>query len=283
MFVIPNCTRWNSQFDAFQRMQHLLAESDDNLHSLFRDLDLPKLQPSEVSFISEFVEVMKPVARALDTLQGETNTHLGFLLPTIAVLTDIIQSQEGKTVYCDPLIKGILRGLDKRFGKCFTDDKFIVASVSHPKFKLKWIKNEDQKDSYKKILKREIDYLIRNDCINQSGHSELERESDTSSLDFFSGFLDSESSSKCSKFDSDIIIQQFLKNVKSVEDLNSEMYHPLQKVFRKFNTPLPSSAAVERLFSKASGIYRKKRHNMTDENFERQLLLKANDYYNIQN
>ncbi len=88
-----------------------------------------------------------------------------------------------------------------------------------------------------------------------------------------------ESSSKSSKFDSDIIIQQFLKNVKSVEDLNLEMYDPLKKVFRKFNTPLPSSAAVERLFSKASGIFRKKRHNMTDNNFEQQLLLKANNYY----
>jgi hypothetical protein len=279
MFVVPNLTRWNSQFDAFQRMQRLLSESDDNLHALFRDLDLPKLQPSEVSFITEFVEVLRPLTRALDILQGEQNTHLGYLLPTISVLKELVQSQEGKTVYCNPLIKSIIAGIDKRFGKCFLDEKFIVASISHPKFKFKWIKNDLQRESHKNILKRELDHLIRNDCINQSGHSEYERESDTSAVDFFSGFLESDSTSKCSKFDSGIIIQQYLSNVKTVEDLNSEMFAPLKKIFTKFNTTLPSSASVERLFSKASGIYRKKRHNMSDGNFERQLLLKVNNFY----
>ena len=277
MFVVPNLTRWNSQFDAFQRMQRLLSESDDNLHALFRDLDLPKLQPSEVSFITEFVEVLRPLARALDILQGEQNTHLGFLLPTIAVLKELIQSQEGKTVYCNPLIRSIISGIDKRFGWCFLDEKFIVASISHPKFKFKWVKNDLLKESYRVILKRELDYLIRNDCVNQSAHSEYE--SDTSAVDFFSGFLESDSTSKCSKFDSDIIIQQYISNVKTVEDLNSEMFAPLKKIFKKFNTPLPSSASVERLFSKASAIYRKKRHNMSDGNFERQLILKVNSFY----
>ena len=50
----------------------------------------------------------------------------------------------------------------------------------------------------------------------------------------------------------------------------------LQKVFAKFNTPLPSSANVERLFSKAGLILNHLRTRLGDSNFEAQVLVKAN-------
>ena len=53
-------------------------------------------------------------------------------------------------------------------------------------------------------------------------------------------------------------------------------YPSLTKMFRQYNTVLPSSAAVERLFSVGGGIFRKNRYCLTDESFEMQLLLKLN-------
>jgi len=71
--------------------------------------------------------------------------------------------------------------------------------------------------------------------------------------------------------------------IKYLEDKspNVEMLHlypTVKKMFVnvKYNTPIPSSAPVERLFSYAGMVLTKKRSSMTDENFEQQLLLKAN-------
>ena len=48
------------------------------------------------------------------------------------------------------------------------------------------------------------------------------------------------------------------------------------KLFLKYNTPLPSSAAVERLFSSAGDILRPKRSILTNQNFEKLVFMRGN-------
>jgi len=52
-----------------------------------------------------------------------------------------------------------------------------------------------------------------------------------------------------------------------------------QEVFIKYNTPLPSSAPVERVFSVGGAILSKKRGKMSDEHFEKTMLLKCNKFF----
>ena len=52
----------------------------------------------------------------------------------------------------------------------------------------------------------------------------------------------------------------------------------LQK-FKRFNTAIPSSATVERLFAIGSDILRSKRSSMTKENFEKFVLLHKNEVF----
>ena len=73
----------NSEFDAYQRLSEILNNSRDNLNGLFKKLNSPALDATDVAFVHEFVKVMKPVAKALDILQGSKDLYFGFLLPTI--------------------------------------------------------------------------------------------------------------------------------------------------------------------------------------------------------
>ena len=51
----------------------------------------------------------------------------------------------------------------------------------------------------------------------------------------------------------------------------------LRQLFTKLNTPVPASAACERLFSCAELIFRPHRCSMTEGNFENSLLVKLNN------
>lgn len=63
-----------------------------------------------------------------------------------------------------------------------------------------------------------------------------------------------------------------------------DRYPILKSTFMKFNAPLPSSAAVERLFSFATLLNNPRRGSLSDGNFEKLLLLKANrELTNVKN
>merc|ERR1712117_196422 len=79
--------------------------------------------------------------------------------------------------------------------------------------------------------------------------------------------------------DSTQTAEKYLDNYRSaptgeVSDLKS--YPPLIPLFRKYNTPLASSASVERLFSQGGITFGKLRTKMTDKNFEKTTLLRSN-------
>lgn len=61
----------------------------------------------------------------------------------------------------------------------------------------------------------------------------------------------------------------------SLESL--KRYPILKNIFIKFNTPLPSSAPVERLFSFAGIVNSQRRQKLSDEHFEKLVIAKANN------
>jgi len=96
-----------------------------------------------MEFLEEYSKIMEPLAVALDKLQGEKRSFLGFIAPTIIVLRRLL-IQSTHLQYCRPLSLCLISSLEKRFDYLFNlstakSKDFIIASMSHPKFKGSWI------------------------------------------------------------------------------------------------------------------------------------------------
>jgi len=57
---------------------------------------------------------MKPIAKALDLLQGVKFVSLGYLLPTIGAIHKALNYIDGVNL-CKPLVIALKKGLNKRY------------------------------------------------------------------------------------------------------------------------------------------------------------------------
>ncbi|RVE69183.1 hypothetical protein OJAV_G00075280 [Oryzias javanicus] len=64
---------------------------------------------------------MKPVAITLNSLQGESSVHMGFLLPTLHQLQTKMKKVASSSKVCVPLIKDLQDGIQKRFQNMIKD------------------------------------------------------------------------------------------------------------------------------------------------------------------
>ena len=70
---------------------------------------------------------------------------------------------------------------------------------------------------------------------------------------------------------------RYLGNAKTLGCLNK--CPTIKKMFLKYNTTLPSSAPVERLFSLGNLVLTAKRNKLTDARFEKLLLMRYNKHF----
>lgn len=85
---------------------------------------------------------MSPVAQATNILQAETNTQMGWLLPTIHLLTVKLDKVKLQLKYCKPLVDAVQTGIKNRFGEMMEDAELIAAAILLPKFRTTWTKDD---------------------------------------------------------------------------------------------------------------------------------------------
>ena len=80
-----------------------------------------------------------------------------YLLPTIVVLKRTLEElkKDKVIVHCKPLVNAVYNGVCSCFDDLFYDNELRVASLSHPRFKLSWVP-EDEIDSAVRFLKNEM-------------------------------------------------------------------------------------------------------------------------------
>lgn len=282
--IVPNDTRWNSHFRAIEKIKNILEKnSEDKIHDVFNALEVPLLLESEVDFVKEYCRVMQPLAFALDILQAENKCYIGFLLPTLASLEFKLSALKPSVKLTVPLIDAILEALKTRFAGYNERSELIIASMTLPQFKLRWL-GEPKKADARSLLyqyatsiqvQQQQQQALQAIALTSSPHPVIENASDNvSQEDDFFCFTAQQAPQNT---DAETQVDMFLTDTST--DIQSINRYPLiEMLFLKYNTALPSSAPVERLFSLGGQILTPRRNRLTPEHFERQLLLRANKW-----
>lgn len=284
----PVETRWNSLFDSLTEIQKIKDKST----SLFKALSIKnQLRDKDYEYIDEYLRSTKPIAQAIDIIQGESNMYYGALLPVILTVKKKLELLKNeKLIYCMPLVIKYISSIENRFKNIIEVNNpqaeyAILASMSHPKFsKLNWLSMIDETKFVnmknfiinvlsKNIKSEEKDEKILSSCSHPlSVHQKEEDE-------FFYIVTDLNSpNTDQTKPKADMIYSHFLiEKGKELNILNN--YREIKELFIKYNTPLPSSAPVERMFSYATMTNCPKANKLSDEMFEQRVVLKTNLNY----
>lgn len=289
----PGITRWNSFFDSISE----LLKCKEHLPILYEQLDLKNqcLKETELIYLEEYAQVLEPIAQTLDILQGEAGIFFGYVVPSLINLQYKLEKLRSKDLrYMNGVLDHVIRSLNERFKDFLTltekANYALIAAVTHPKFKMRWgslYKGQRMLDvfSLQGLIIKEAKALIKqNESENEVLNANTTDCRETSFFEFESDIPTTELNSANSanlnlSLDLDRVIEFQLLQYLQDASTNLEMldkYEYIKRLFFKFNTPLASSAPVERMFSLATFINRPRRNALTDENFENLVLAKAN-------
>lgn len=195
--------------------------------------------------------------------------YMGFLLPSLYALKKKLKAIDNeKLVYCTPLLQTIIKSIKTRFEPIWKKNELILASCLIPRFKLIWL------DKYNQCLaEQNLKTLF---CSTENDENDTSDSIDTTNKQFDKAqiffCLPLNNQPKSSSADE---IKMYLKS--PLNDINMLLSYPkVIKFYLEYNTPMPSSAPVERLFSTGSNVMTVKRYRLGDELFEKLVLLKQN-------
>jgi len=79
-FLNPTCTRWSSEYMAVDRLVQISIEK---VRQCQQQIGLACITEAEMTFLKSYVTAMKPVAIAMDLLQGDEACFIGHVIPTV--------------------------------------------------------------------------------------------------------------------------------------------------------------------------------------------------------
>ena len=146
-------------------------------NTLDSTLSLPTFKDAEIKFLEEYVIVLRPLAAAIEILQGENNCYLGYLLPTLLIMKKSLRALINESfVHAQPLASAVILGLQQRFGILFemgdAAKKYILASVTHPYFKMPDDKREHCRQVFLKLAQQFAAKEVEVPCSAASANSQ---------------------------------------------------------------------------------------------------------------
>ena len=131
---------------------------------------------------------MKPIAQALDILQGEERAYFGVLLPRLTMCLKKLKHVETHIHVCKPLLVAVQNGIKRRFNALLNNNDNHLASAFHSCFKLAWLPflayagfDNQSIDMLRNQIKRKMGHLVQN---NSFSHDSLSDKSGSNSDNF---------------------------------------------------------------------------------------------------
>ena len=251
----------NSTYDALVCVDSLINTKKEEMHTLFATYDLRPLSGEEIAFLKEYLTIMGPLAQALDIIHGEKDVTIAYLIPTI---TSILEEWKAIGVtdlaYCTGWLGELTIDLERRSSDDLSSKDFKVATVLHPKFKNSWISVE-KVDELNRIVK---DALSKFETASQpaAAATALQESSPAEKSLFW----------RMEKTAAELRQQETcsLYNLWSdwCKSNSTSVPTSLPDAYIKYNTSIPSSAAVERVFSLAKRLLNPNQTLLGDDAFE---------------
>ncbi|XP_076048376.1 uncharacterized protein LOC143029576 [Oratosquilla oratoria] len=263
----------------------------NDLCTSMRPNPIPAFVDEDNEVIAEYVKVMAPVANALDKMQSDQHAYMGNFLPNLMVLQrDLNLLRDDNSIkHAKPLVTYLLgtqehhgrdkKGFTERFQHMFEDQEKLLATAFHPRFHLKMVKyiRRTNLDLYNLVRDKMVSDLVaqirskEGDVASASSQPTSRPQSvasHTSEHNEFAFLLEDE--------EGPVVVANLEEEVgKEVDTWGAILVTSIMKIspanfpkeqrehwvncFIKYNTPLPSSASAEQLFSFGSDILRPKR------------------------
>jgi len=284
---------WNSFYDACVVLLEVLEDSDrkDALNLVICRLSLSPFCDNDRD-LAQYCKVMAPVAECLGILQSEENAFMGILLPNLRLMQEQLTSLRTDTSIKEgqALVNYLLENphdaniaFSGRFEHMFQDEDLLMATALHPHFKLdivgyispglkevirERVINEVMTQVDPVVDAVEVKHLLTQDDPDPFKHMR-------------GGAIEVRAQDSFKKEVEGTYASWDRVSVNSHISISCHDFPVLQRsawlyIFRKYNTPLPSSTAGERRFSFGSDIPRAKRSSIAMDNFEKLVFLKGN-------
>ncbi|KAA8585030.1 hypothetical protein FQN60_003724 [Etheostoma spectabile] len=266
--VVPAVIRWNVEYCAVQKIVSL---TERELTELCARLEVPRMQQEEMAFLKEYVTVFHPLAFALELFQAEQKCYLGLVIPTVLSLKNKLNEQKDAANYLGDVINAIVVAIDVRFQELFSSTEAKIATATTPQFRLWWMAASDREEMCSLLATEasQIDPCYLTEAIPSRNLSTIESEDD---------FFSYGSPKPTVQIQQRGVMDEICKYVEGTgKSLGCLQDFPrIKQLFLKYNTTLPSTAPVQRLFSQKGNLVTSQRNLLTDDYFERLQLLRYN-------
>lgn len=293
--LYSNISNWKSLFDSLKvitTVEYNLNILCDTLNLTQTSLTYEPLRNREKNYLNAYLNVMEPIFTALDQLQQQKNMYYGSFLPTIFIiqmkLVDVVNNTDTQKDNIKKFLSvAVLQSFKKRFSKFLSLDLkdadvhfAVLATLSHPRFKIKWFEFLDDEvltkmkalfiAETKKILKWNTVSKMR---VVKNEHTSADDYFDINSLQFMS--IPENSYENGCEEKVELEIYRFFED-RDTDFKILNRYQFVTHIFIRFNTPLPTSAPIEQLFSFEKIMNANRHNNLNDKLFVLLLFLKAN-------